>query len=263
MLAVILTDIGLLIVFIGVIGLVKPLAFLGISSRAWAAGVVVAGLLVAFVATRLPASETTVGSTRSILDRVTPVYQFHEFHPATVQASPERVYRAIKAITADEILLFRTLIAIRQLGRPLPAAVTSLPESMPLLEIATRTSFVMLADTPNEIVVGTVVRVPPNFGNWRPRTPDEFLALRSRPGFALATMNYLIEPAGAGSTVVSTETRVYATDARSRRGFAVYWRIIYPGSALIRRMWLRAIRHRAEVADRRADATHQGQHRLL
>ena len=248
MLPVVLTDIGLLIVFTGAISVLKPLTFLGVSNRAWAVGVLVTGLLVAVVATRLPASETTVGSTKNILDRLTPVYQFHEVHSATVQASPERVYRAIKAITADEILLFRTLIAIRQLGRPLPASVTSLPEHMPLLEIATRTTFVLLADMPNEIVVGTVVHVPPDFGKWRPRTPDEFLALRSRPGFALATMNYLIEPAGVGASVVSTETRVYATDAPSRRQFAVYWRIIYPGSALMRRMWLRALRLRVEAA---------------
>lgn len=248
MLPVVLTDIGLVIVLTGVISLVKPLTFLGISNRGWAVGVVAAGLLVAAVATRLPASETTVGSPRHILDRVTPVYQFHEFHSATVQGSPERVYRAIKAITADEILLFRTLIAIRQLGGPLPASITSLPQDLPLFEIATRTTFVLLADTPSEIVVGTVVHVPPGFGPWRPRTPDEFLALRSRPGFGLATVNYLIEPAGVGATVISTETRVYATDAPSRRRFAMYWRIIYPGSALLRRMWLRALRVRVEAA---------------
>jgi len=27
----------------------------------------------------------------------------------------------------------------------------------------------------------------------------------------------------------------------------LYWRVIYPGSALIRRMWLRAIKKRAEA----------------
>ena len=56
MLPVVLTDIGLLIVFTGVISLVKPLTFLGVSNRPWAVGVLVAGLLVAIVATRLPAS---------------------------------------------------------------------------------------------------------------------------------------------------------------------------------------------------------------
>jgi hypothetical protein len=98
------------------------------------------------------------------------------------------------------------------------------------------------------IVVGTVVHFPPDVSRARPRTADEFLALRDRAGFALAAMNFAIRPGSAGTSVVSTETRVYATDAAARRRFAVYWRIIYPGSALIRRMWLRAIRLRAEAA---------------
>jgi len=41
---------------------------------------------------------------------------------------------------------------------------------------------------------------------------------------------------------------VFATDAASRRHFGVYWRVIYPGSWLIRLNRLRAIRRRAESA---------------
>jgi hypothetical protein len=246
MVPVVLTDVGIAIAFTGLVSLVKPLAFLGIGSRPWAAAVVLAGALVAIVATRLPASEMKVDATRTILDRVAPVYQFHEVHTSTIHATPERVYQAITAVTANDILLFRTLIAIRNFGQPLPPDIASMPENTPMLEVATRTTFVKLADTPHEIVVGTVVHRPPGSGSWRPRTPDEFLALRSRPGWALATMNYLIEPASAGATFVSTETRVYATDEYARRKFAIYWRIIYPGSALIRRMWLRAVRLKVE-----------------
>src|SRR5262249_31840040 len=49
-------------------------------------------------------------------------------------------------------------------------------------------------------------------------------------------------------TVFRTEPRVYATDSATRRAFARYWRVIYLGSSLIRRMWLRAVRKRAERA---------------
>jgi hypothetical protein len=35
-------------------------------------------------------------------------------------------------------------------------------------------------------------------------------------------------------------------DTAARQRFAAYWRVIYPGSALIRRMWLRAIARRTE-----------------
>jgi hypothetical protein len=57
-------------------------------------------------------------------------------------------------------------------------------------------------------------------------------------------MNVLIEQ--PDRCVVTTETRVFTTDPWSRRKFGEYWRMIYPGSALIRRMWLQAIKKRAE-----------------
>jgi len=61
-------------------------------------------------------------------------------------------------------------------------------------------------------------------------------------------MNFNVEDAGGGMSRLVTQTRVAATDAEAERAFARYWRVIYPGSALIRRMWLRAIKARAEAA---------------
>ena len=58
-------------------------------------------------------------------------------------------------------------------------------------------------------------------------------------------MNFLVTPDGPNGSLVSTETRVFANSPAARRRFAAYWRVIYPGSAIIRRMWLRAIRQRA------------------
>jgi hypothetical protein len=46
---------------------------------------------------------------------------------------------------------------------------------------------------------------------------------------------------------VTTETRIFATDEVARRKLAFYWLVIRPGSALIRRDWLKAIRNRAEA----------------
>jgi hypothetical protein len=59
-------------------------------------------------------------------------------------------------------------------------------------------------------------------------------------------MNFLVTPDGRGGSNVSTETRVFAATEPMRRRFAVYWRIIHPGSDIIRRSWLRAIKERAE-----------------
>ena len=67
------------------------------------------------------------------------------------------------------------------------------------------------------------------------------------PGYVKAVMNFTAEPAEGGA-LLTTKTRVLATDDASRRRFARYWRVIRPGSALIRRSWLRAAARRAEAA---------------
>lgn len=158
------------------------------------------------------------------------------------------VWDAVKSVTADEISFFRVLTWIRRLGRPGPESILNAPERLPVLEVATRTSFLLLAEEPGrEIVVGTVVLAPPGTPFSGERTPERFRALEA-PGFAKATMNFLVEDRGGDTCVLTTETRVHATDDSSRRRFAAYWRVIYPGSALIRRMWLRAIRLRAEAS---------------
>ncbi|MEK7331042.1 MAG: hypothetical protein AAB113_09590 [Candidatus Eisenbacteria bacterium] len=236
---------GLIATGIGAISVVIPLAFLGIRRRGSGLVLMGAGLAMVVVSVLLPAREVRVTTPRTQLDRFSPAYQFHEAHSVRIAAPKDRVYWAIRSVTADEIFLFRALTSMRRFGSPGPESILNAPEKMPLLDVATKTTFLLLAEEPGrEIVVGTLVAAP---RRWRPRTrptPEDFRTLRD-PGFALAAMNFLIEDAGPGACTVTTETRVYATDASSCRRFAGYWRVIYPGSALIRRMWLRAIKHRA------------------
>jgi len=181
----------------------------------------------------------------TLLDEFAPKWQFRETHGIAVLAAPDRAYHAIETVTAGEITLFRALTWFRRLGRIGPDSILNAPPNEPILDVATRTGFLLLAaQPPKEIVVGTLVMAPP--GAVRPRTPDEFKAIHE-PGYAKAVMNFRIDRAGLAMSVVTTETRVHATDPRTRRSFAVYWWTIRAGSGLIRRMWLRAIRRRAET----------------
>src|SRR5882724_1490463 len=245
MLGVTVVYLGLVTTFLSAISLLRPLVFLGIHTRERACMALAIGLALVTVGAVFPAREVHVLSLRTQLDQYVPVYQFNEVHTMRVQASCERTYRAIKSVPAEEILFFRTLTRIRRLGRPGPESILNAPEHQPLLDVAARTSFLLLAEEPNhEIALGTLVATP---RGWKPdgrRTPEGFKAIRE-PGFVLAAMNFLVEDAGPGVCMVTTETRVYATSASARRRFAAYWRVIYPGSALIRRMWLRAIAKRA------------------
>ena len=181
----------------------------------------------------------------TLLDEFAPEWQFREIHAIAVLATPERAYRAIETVTAGEIRFYRVLTWLRRLGKVGRESILNAPPDKPILEVATRGGFLLLAARPpKEIVVGTVVIAPP--GAPRPRTPEEFKAV-SGPGYAKAVMTFRIDTPGLAMSVVRTETRVHATDPRTHRKFAFYWWTIRAGSGLIRRMWLRAIKRRAET----------------
>ena len=120
------------------------------------------------------------------------------------------------------------------------------PEHQPILDVAVKGGFVLLADDPpREIVVGSAVVAPRGFRLEGAPTPQMFKNV-NRPGFAKATMNFLVVPDGPSACRVITETRVFATDRSTLRRFTSYWRVIYPGSAILRITWLRAVKARAE-----------------
>jgi hypothetical protein len=81
----------------------------------------------------------------------------------------------------------------------------------------------------------------------RPRvsTPQEFLAFKT-PGYVKVAFNMRWMDEGGGYTRITTETRCAGTSEEANRSFATYWRVIYPGSAIIRRVWLDAIVRLAE-----------------
>jgi hypothetical protein len=248
---------GLVLALVGLITLVRPLRWLRVPTRRRATGVLAAGLLLMIVAIALPAPTMRVQS-QTQLDAMVPAWQFGERHEIRVHADPARVERAIREVTAREIRLFRLLTWIRNPRLPRnkqQESILAAPADRPILEVALKGGFMTLAEEPQrELVFGTLVLVP---AEVRRLPPDELRRRRAafdpaafaaldKPGYAKAAMNFWLEDEGGGWTRVVTETRVFATDDHARRRFAVYWRTIYPGSALIRRMWLRAIRLRAE-----------------
>jgi hypothetical protein len=237
---------GLFVTLIGAISLWRPLKFLGIPGQARGAVVLFLGLAFMAGAVVLPAPIQVSGSTPMRIDAFVPAWQFGEVHEIRVHASPEQVYRALRAVTAEEIRFFRILTWIRRPRLPWTTARESIlaaPARQPILDVAIRSGFLLLADEPpREIVVGAVVCC----GAGHSLDPQEFATL-DRPGYAKAGMNFLATDEGDGWTRLRTETRVYATNNSARRRFAIYWRAIYPGSWLIRFMWLRAVKAGAEA----------------
>ena len=234
---------GLVTFAAGLILFIKPIDRLHVSSREQALAIAGIGAILIGVGLTIPASESRVRKVSTRLDEFVPVWQFSERHTIRIAAPPARVFEAIRDVRADEISLFKTLTWIRRGGRKLPESILNAGDSAPLLDVATRGGFIYLADdAPRELVIGTVVIAPA--GPRRTLTP-ETLKTPPAPGFAVGAVNFLVTPEGPNASLVSTETRVFANSPSARRRFARYWRVIYPGSALIRVMWLRAVRRRA------------------
>jgi hypothetical protein len=238
---------GLCCAAAGLVAVVRPIAWLRLPTRGRAAIALTSGVGLMLTGLLWPAPESRIHSPITRLDSFMPRWHFSEFHATRVNAPPAVVFRAVLETTADEIRLFRTLTAIRRFGRPGPESILNAPGRQPILEVATRGGFVLLAEEVNrEIVVGVVVAAPPQVRAVGRLTPETFVGLDDRAGVAKATMNFLLAPDGTDRTVLSTETRVFATDASAKHRFGPYWRTIYPGSSIIRYMWLRAVRLRAE-----------------
>ena len=181
------------------------------------------------------------------LDEFLPDYDFNEVHSTFVAATSDEVLTAIRELTSREVPLLVAFMTIRRLPAvvrrrrfaPIRRALDA-----PLMDQFTRGGFVVLAERPDELVFGAVGRFWTADGGVRRVSRDDFVAF-DEPGFAKAVVNFHVR-AVAGGTLVATETRIKGTDETARRKFRRYWRIVMPGSALIRRAWLRAIRKRAE-----------------
>jgi hypothetical protein len=188
-----------------------------------------------------------------VIDELMPSFDVHTVHETVVRAPRPRVMQAVREVTPDEIRFFRLLTWLRGFRRKRlrSMGIEAGDRGVPLLELARRGGFVELTGPGDrEVVLGVVGRF------WRPSGgraafagAPGFLAF-AEPGFAKALIDFRISDEPDGRCRVRTETRIRGVDAAGRRAFKAYWFLIHAGSALIRRMWLRAVRRRAEGATR-------------
>lgn len=148
-----------------------------------------------------------------------PEYDVASRHELYVAAEPERAFAALLAAPADRLV--RALLRARGL------------RAAPSIEaFFSGLGFTVLARSETELVAAA---------SGMPWRPTGHLApfAEERPGTVRMAADLRAEPA-PGGTLLSTETRVAATDDAARRAFARYWRVVGPFSGLIRRRWLRA-----------------------
>ncbi len=185
--------------------------------------------------------ETQQGST---FDRYLPAYDVRSHHQIEVNASAPATFEAARNLDIGRSLPVTVLFAIR--GIPQFLTGKARPTRSVKLENFLEAGFMVLEDRPpNEFVMGAVGKFWRLDGGFVHMAPSDFDSF-DQPGFAKAALVFTVEETSSSRSLLTTETRVTCTDARSRRSFSRYWRAIGPFSGLIRHLMLGQIKRAAE-----------------
>lgn len=173
-------------------------------------------------------------------------------HVRGVHAPPEQVFAAISRTDFGKSGLISLLFALRGIPALLMAPREAFEkvrnrksDSALTLGRITKEGFGLVAEQPGrEIVLGVSGRFWKASAKLKPADRAQFKA-GPPPGDVLVAWNFLVEPAPDQHCRLSTETRIQAADVDTRLTFKRYWRVVHPGSALIRRSMLAAIAREA------------------
>jgi hypothetical protein len=148
-----------------------------------------------------------------VLDPVLPRYEVREYHHIAVDVSPE--------------VALATALGLPAAGDPVVAALfwlRRIPDGhLPLREFFPRLGLMPVVSTDRAFIgAGDLFGVRIAFGIWA-------------------------EGRGEGEARLATETRVHALSSAAGRRFRLYWLVVGPFSAFIRRRWLAAARRAAET----------------
>jgi hypothetical protein len=145
-----------------------------------------------------------------LLDEHLPDFEVWERHSVALSVPPVRALELALSSPAAPDWIVRSLLRIRGIGMP----------TRSIEDFATTAPFAELGRNETEFVAGLA------------------------PGGLRIAFDFRAEPHPGGS-LLTTETRVHARTVRARRTFRLYWLVVGPFSALIRRRWLKAIAARS------------------
>jgi hypothetical protein len=176
----------------------------------------------------------------SMLDRLIPKPALREIDRAELAVNADRAWRAIRELDLARSLLVRTLFAIRTIPDRLQGKTPPLRLRLDdMISTPDKPGFQILAeDPPREVAVGAIGKV------WRLVIPfvhvpdaDAFAAFSKEDHLKVAWALRTI-PESESASRIEFELRVAATDDAAWRKFVRYFRLIGPGSHLIRRVLL-------------------------
>lgn len=235
---------GIVLALAGLANVVLPFRFLGVRRRAAGALILAGGVALASAALLWPASTIRVAQSKTRLDEFMPEYQFFERHWARIHARPEPVMRAVRQSTFSDMKSLVALLKVRQAVLRQSSHNFGDWLDKPVLDAFSASGY-LFGGGEREIAMFGVANVREN---RRPelRTLQEFADYREQGAVKMA-YGFNVADAGGGWSTITAETRVLALGDDTRRGMGRYWRLIVPGSGLLRLQWLDGIRRRAEA----------------
>jgi hypothetical protein len=180
------------------------------------------------------------------LDDVIPNPHHRMCHSRIVGAPPTVVWDELHRVPMSALPLGRALEGVRLLPARLVGRKHPPLAGRTFLDV---TPIPVLFSEPPRVVISAGLSQAWRLlgGSTPPHVDAAALRAWSQPGWLKVGMEFRLE-AILGGTLLRTETRVLATDSRTRRAFAAYWLFIRAGSGAIRREVLRTVARRAESA---------------
>jgi hypothetical protein len=234
---------GIVLALVGLANLALPFRFLGVRKRSAGVLIFAGGVGLAVAALLWPAPVIRVAQHKTRLDDIMPEYQFSERHTVRTRARPEQVIQAARESTWGDLKSLITLMKIRGAVLRAPFHDTGYFSPDKRVLDAFAASGYLTDSSEHEIVMFGAVKMREK-RSAGVHSAQEFVDYREQ-GAVKTAFDFTAEDAGGGWTTFTTETRMMV-HADSTRGAAIYWRLIVPGSGLLRREWLDGIKRRAE-----------------
>lgn len=243
--------IGVILAFVGIVSLVYPLEFLFIINRGIAVSVLFGGILISAISLLSPVKKHSSPTSYQKIDKLMPDYAFNEIHKVEVKASSEKAKQVLQTTGVNDIPAAHLLMKIRGIADDDVDMSDRAANNIAGPDTISTPDFNFFVVSPDEWITVMILKSVIITNNSRQPEPPEIKSLEqfmafNEPGYIKVTVNFRFIPDGMGNTLLTTETRNSGITPKDNRIFGYYWRIIYPGSAIIRRVWLDTIKKRAE-----------------
>jgi len=243
--------IGVILTFVGIVSLVYPLKFLFILNREIAVFVLFSGILISTISLLSPVKKHYSPTSNQKIDDLMPDYAFNEIHEVEVKASPEKAKQVLQTTGVKDIPAARLLMKIRGIADDDVDMSDGAANNIAGSDTISTPDFNFFVVSPDEWITVMILKSVIITNNSHQPEPPEITSLEqfmefNEPGYMKVAVNFRFIPNGNDNTILTTETRNYGITPKDSRTFGYYWRIIYPGSAIIRRVWLNTIKNRSE-----------------